>query len=80
MAVSSYWKKGYLPIAKDEEENFLMVLLEDGTEKELVYWNGDEGVMEELDENFGLFMEGLRDAMLGKKIEYCEGMGLISVA
>ena len=41
-------------------------------------WNRDEGVLEEVAEDFGLFLEELRNLLLKNKFEYIDDIGLVS--
>lgn len=71
---SANWNAGLTVFAKNNEGDFL-VLSEVG---EVVQWNGDEGVVDRLAKNLGLYLENLRNNMLSRKYQYLgEDCGLI---
>lgn len=45
----------------------------------MISWNTDIGVVEVVNENFGLYLERLRDGVLKKKFEFIEDVGLVEI-
>eukprot|EP01017_Pseudomicrothorax_dubius_P027704 TRINITY_DN3229_c0_g4_i2.p1 TRINITY_DN3229_c0_g4~~TRINITY_DN3229_c0_g4_i2.p1 ORF type:complete len:185 (+),score=40.95 TRINITY_DN3229_c0_g4_i2:147-701(+) len=76
-SVQGYWNNGYIPIAVDIENNYLIIATEKEVEQKVISWNQDIGVLEEVSDNFGLYLEKLRNGLFGKKLEYVESLGII---
>lgn len=67
------WPAHAIPFAASNDGD-LLLLLETG---EVAQWN-DEGIVENLAQNLGLFIEGIRNKMLTRKFQYLgEDCGLI---
>lgn len=67
------WPSNAIPFAASSDGDLLLVL-ENG---EVAQWN-DEGIIENLAQNIGLFVEGIRNKMLMRKFQYLgEDCGLI---
>lgn len=72
--VSIYWKNSYIPFARNIEGEFLVV---DG-DNEVFQWNLDVGIVEQVGESLGLYLENLRNGMLSRKYQYLdEDCGLV---
>ncbi|KAL4490421.1 hypothetical protein ABPG72_002631 [Tetrahymena utriculariae] len=80
-AVSAFWKKNYLTVAQDIDSNYLIIQCNsDGTSGNVVTWNNDDGVSEELNHSFGLYLENIRNGLLKKELEYIDEVGLVERA
>lgn len=72
--VSIHWKHNYIPFARNNEGEFLVV---EG-EGQVLHWDLDTGVVEQLSEHLGLFLEELRNGLLSRKFSYLgEDCGLV---
>jgi hypothetical protein len=74
--VSIYWKSTYTPFARNNDGEFLMV----ETEGQVVQWNLDIGVVEQISKNLETYLENLRNNMLMRKYQYLDpDCGLIDL-
>lgn len=75
--VSIYWKVNYFPFARNHEGEFLMV---EGN-GEVLQWNLDIGVVEQIDKNLEVFFENFRNKLLSRRYQYLgDDCGLIEMA
>ena len=74
--VSIYWDNSYIPIAKNIDGEYLIIDL--AHSEKVLQWSLDEGVVEQVSESLGLYLETLRNDMLSSKLIYMdEDMGLV---
>jgi hypothetical protein len=66
-SVSIYWKASYVPFASNAEGEFLML---DENTGDVVQWNLDIGVVDQLSRSLASFIENLRNNLLSRKLEY----------
>jgi hypothetical protein len=72
-ASKSAWPAGSIPFASSNDGDLLIIL----ASGEVSQWNED-GIVEHLAQNLGLFIENLRNKMLSRKFQYLgEDCGLI---
>ena len=71
-----------VPFAKDIDESLQCVQInEDGSETVISFDTSDGGsVMENLNMNYGQYLEDIRTKLLTSKLVFEEGLGLVSVA
>ena len=60
---------------KSLNDNLLIINFEKN--QQVIIWNRDEGVVEESSENFEIYMENLRNGVLGNEYEYIDEVGLV---
>jgi hypothetical protein len=74
--VSIYWDNSYIPIAKNIDGEYLVLDL--ANNEKVLQWSLDEGVVEQVAESLGLYLENLRNDMLSGKLIYMDDdMGLV---
>ena len=61
----------------DNEENFLIVNVETN---EIINWNRDEGIVEQVNNSLDIYLEKIRNQVLKKELEFIEELGLIEKA
>ena len=65
--VSIYWKLTYTPFARNSDGEILMV---ENTDGEVVQWNLDIGVVEQIAKNLETLIENFRNNILTRKYQY----------
>ena len=64
-------------LLENSKENKVFFLKEKAEEKGVITWNRDNGVLEEISENLGAYLESYSTGLLKKKYEFVEGLGMI---
>ncbi|OMJ82257.1 hypothetical protein SteCoe_17103 [Stentor coeruleus] len=65
--VSIYWNANYIPFARNSEGEYLIVNMEVG---EVLQWNLDSGVVDQLCKSLELYLETFRNNLLCRKLQY----------
>ena len=69
-----------LPFASDEESLLCLQFGDDASENVIIFDPSDDTVMENLQMNYGQYLESIRGKLLTSQLVYESGLGLVSVA